>query len=99
MLISTTDASTSAQVLATTRTLLEPFILRVHLEQPTANLAQPIVSYVDPDKTDKSEERSHAPNGEVEGPRASVRLEPRVHTRFQHLQRHYRASRPPSNDC
>jgi len=55
VLISTTDASTSAQVLATTRTLLEPFILRVHLEQPTANLAQPIVSYVDPDKTDKSE--------------------------------------------
>ncbi len=80
MLISTTDASTSAQVLATTRTLLEPFILRVHLEQPTANLAQAIVSYVDPDKTDKSEERSHAPNGEVEGPDDPFGRAPRAHT-------------------
>src|SRR5579862_6389777 len=35
------------------------------------------------------------PNGEVEGPRAGARLEPRVHTVFQHPRRHYRASRTP----
>jgi hypothetical protein len=33
-------------------------------------------------------------NGEAERPHAGVRLEPRVHTVFQHLRRHYRASRP-----
>src|SRR4029077_11895220 len=34
-------------------------------------------------------------NGEVEGPRRSVRLEPRVHTLFPHPRRHYRLSRTP----
>src|SRR4029077_11115718 len=34
-------------------------------------------------------------NGEVEGPPRSARLEPRVHTVFQHPRRHYRASRTP----
>jgi hypothetical protein len=33
-------------------------------------------------------------NREVEGPRRSARLEPRVHTAFQHPRRHYRPSRP-----
>src|SRR5262249_25348028 len=32
-------------------------------------------------------------NGEVEGPRTAARLEPRVHTLFQHPRRHYRSSR------
>src|ERR1700728_106488 len=35
------------------------------------------------------------PNGEVEGPRAGARSEPRVHTVFLHPRRHYRLSRPP----
>src|SRR5262245_36756944 len=35
------------------------------------------------------------PNGEVEGPRARARLEPRVHTVFPHPRRHYRLSRTP----
>jgi hypothetical protein len=40
--------------------------------------------------------RKHpSPNGEVEGPRRSDRLEPRVHTLFQHPRRHYRLSRTP----
>jgi hypothetical protein len=34
-------------------------------------------------------------NGEVEGPHAGARLEPWVHTVFQHPRRHYRDSRPP----
>jgi len=34
-------------------------------------------------------------NGEVEGPRGSGRLEPRVHTVFAHLRRRYRVSRTP----
>ena len=38
---------------------------------------------------------SMAPNGEVEGPHAGARLEPRVHTVFSHPRRHYRRSRPP----
>jgi hypothetical protein len=38
---------------------------------------------------------SVTPNGEVEGPRESVRSEPRVHTVFPHPRRHYRLSRPP----
>src|SRR5215469_2085374 len=36
-----------------------------------------------------------ASNGVVEGPRRSVRLEPRVHTIFPHPRRHYRLSRTP----
>src|SRR5580698_668152 len=35
------------------------------------------------------------PNGEVEGPPRSARLEPRVHTLFPHPRRHYRRSRTP----
>jgi hypothetical protein len=34
-------------------------------------------------------------NGEVEGPRAGARSEPRVHTAFPHPRRHYRLSRTP----
>ena len=34
-------------------------------------------------------------NGEVEGPRAGARLEPRVHTVLPHPRRHYRTSRHP----
>ena len=34
-------------------------------------------------------------NGEVEGPRAGARLEPRAHNLFQRPRRHYRVSRHP----
>jgi hypothetical protein len=38
--------------------------------------------------------RIRMPNGEVEGPPASARSEPRVHTLLPHPRRHYRFSRP-----
>src|SRR6267143_954507 len=34
-------------------------------------------------------------NGEVEGPRADARLEPRAHSSYPRPRRHYRPSRPP----
>jgi hypothetical protein len=39
--------------------------------------------------------RMCASNGEVEGPRATARTEPRAHTAFPRPRRHYRASRTP----
>ena len=42
----------------------------------------------------ESQRRGHvSSNGEVEGPRAGARLEPRVHTVFPHPRRYYRISR------
>ena len=90
---------TSLQGISSDRTIQLPFSrTKTSSEEgsePAAGQPTTKAAPKEPVKNARESRDIAAPNGEVEGPRRSARLEPRAHTAFPRPRRHYRLSRPP----